>query len=70
MPEVASPGSPNLSSDSRACGLGLRKLSLRSIEGNGWRSILQRKLVTLKTGRCEFKVTEEVPTAGPDTTIL
>jgi hypothetical protein len=70
MPEVASPGSPNLSSDSRACGLGLRKLSLRSIEGNGWRSIFQRKLVTLKTGRCEFKVTEEVPTAGPDTTIL
>ena len=40
MSEIASPGSPNLSSDSRACGLGLRKLSLGSVEDKGWRLTL------------------------------
>jgi hypothetical protein len=45
--EVASPRSLSLSSDSRTLGLGLRKMSLGSIEGNEWWSLLQGKLVTL-----------------------
>ena len=47
MSELASPRSPNLSIDNRTLGLGLCKLSLGSIKGNGWRSFLQGKLVTL-----------------------
>ena len=54
MSEVASPRSLNLSSDSRTLGLGLRKLSLGSIEGNGWWSLFQRQLRHFKFDRCVF----------------
>ena len=49
MAEIASPSSPNLSSDGRTLGLGLRKLSLGNIEGHGRRSPLHGKLVTLNS---------------------
>lgn len=59
--DVALPGSLNLSNDSRTLNLTLRRLSLGSIEGNGWWSRLRGKLVTSNSNVASLRSRIEPP---------
>jgi hypothetical protein len=61
MSEIASARSLDLSNDGRTLGLGLRRLSLGSIEGNGRWPHLQRKLVTLNSIVASLRILIEPP---------